>query len=187
MKSAGWLIMLVLPVLLSAQSPVKLCKWWVELKDKDDSPWSVDRPADFLTARSLERRALNGIEILEEDLPVNPQYVNALRKKGYIIHGTSRWMNAVAVIADTASALQLTQFPFVKKLTYLGRDIRVKNPPNKPQKKRTVFRENREPEAKFGPLGYSAVNLDPLRSPFLHEVGAKGAGIWVVEIGRAHV
>lgn len=187
MRSAGWLMMLVFPVWLQAQAGGKLCKWWVELKDKKDSPWSVDRPAEFLSARSLERRARNGVEVLEEDLPVNPQYVNALRKAGYVIHGTSRWMNAVAVIADTATGLQLATFPFVKKLTYLGRDIRVKNAPNRLDKRRTIFPQNREPEAKFGPLGYSAINLNPLQMPFLHDVGAKGAGIWVVVMDGGYI
>ena len=180
MKTAvGWLCLVLLPLMLPAQRQGKLCKWWVELKDKNNSPYSINDPAAFLSARSLDRRARNGVAVLPEDLPVNPQYIKSLRDAGYTIHGTSRWMNAVAIIADTATALKVTAFPFVQKLTYVGRHITIKNKPDKPPKKRTVFPQNREPEAKYGPLGYSIINLDPIGTPYLHDLGMRGDGIWV--------
>lgn len=162
-----------------AQQPAKLCKWWVEFKDKSNSPYSIHEPEAFLSARSIERRERNGCPVREEDLPVNPQYLTALRQKGFVLHGTSRWMNAAAIIADTATALKVMELPFVKQLTYLGRDIRIKNPPNRREKKRSVYPINTEPQARFGQQGYAAVNEGPLQTPFLHEIGARGAGIWV--------
>lgn len=177
--AAGWLCLVLLPLMLPAQRQGKLCKWWVELSDKNNSPYSINDPAAFLSARSLDRRARNGAAVLPEDLPVNPQYIKSLRDAGFTIHGTSRWMNAVAIIADTATALKVTAFPFVKNLTYIGRHITIKNKPNIPPKKRTVFPQNRTPEAKYGPLGYSIINLDPIGTPYLHDLGIRGDGIWV--------
>lgn len=69
-------------------------KYWVELRDKSNSPYCICRPAEFLSARALERRARTSIEIVENDLPVNPNYLEELKIAGAKIHSVSRWLNA---------------------------------------------------------------------------------------------
>jgi serine protease AprX len=165
---------------LWSQQPAVLGKWWIELTDKNESPFSLSRPEEFLSARSLERRHRAGAPVLEEDLPVNPQYLSALdQMPGIVIHGRSRWLNAVSVVADSASALALARLPFVQKVSYIGRDIRFKNPPNRPAKRRTNWAYQREAEAQFGPMGYSLINLAQAQVPLLYEAGARGQGIWI--------
>ncbi len=63
-------------VSLSGQKTPVPGKWWVEFTDKNNSPYCVCRPAEFLSARALERRARAGVEVVENDLPVNPAYIN---------------------------------------------------------------------------------------------------------------
>jgi len=161
-----------------AQSPA-LGKWWVELRDKSSTPFSLETPQTFLSARALERRANQGILLEEEDLPVNPAYVEAIRQKGLEIHGVSRWMNAVAIIADSVAASKVLDLPFVERLSYLGKHIRIKNPPNRPAKSRSVFPENRSAEIQFGPMGYGLINSTAIQVPFLQAVGARGKDIWI--------
>jgi hypothetical protein len=163
---------------VSAQTPW-LGKWWIEFKDKTETPYSLSRPQEFLSARSLERRAKQGVPVLAEDLPVAPAYLEGLRRLGLDIHGSSRWMNAAAVIADSVVIKSALELPYVHQVHYLGRHIRIKNPPNRPAKVRTVFPENRSAEAQFGPMGYGLINGAALQVPFLQAVGARGRGIWI--------
>ncbi|MFN3382179.1 MAG: peptidase S8, partial [Runella zeae] len=38
-------------------------KYLVLLKDKNSSPFSVDKPSDFLSTRAIERRTRQGIKV----------------------------------------------------------------------------------------------------------------------------
>lgn len=162
---------------LFAQAP-KLNKYWVEFTDKNNTPYCVCRPAEFLSARALERRARAGIEVVENDLPVNAVYVNALKINGVKVHGTSRWLNAAAVVADSAGAAGLKKLAFVKNVGYIGRHIPAKNPPNRPPKKRSPVKAYPKPEG-GGDFGYAGLQNSLLDIPALHLAGHRGAGIWV--------
>ncbi|MBV6441351.1 MAG: hypothetical protein EPGJADBJ_03035 [Saprospiraceae bacterium] len=168
---------LVFPLVLFSQAP-KPNKYWVEFTDKNNSPWCTCRPAEFLSARALERRARAGIAVVENDLPVNPGYVNALKINGVRVHSTSRWLNAAAVVADSAGAASLKKLPFVKKVEYIGRHIPAKNPPNRPSKKRAPVKAYPKPEG-GGALGYAGLQNSLLELPALYAAGHRGDGIWV--------
>jgi serine protease AprX len=156
-----------------------LYKWWLELADKNGTPHTIEHPETFLSARSIARRARVGAPTTFEDLPVSPEYLAQLRQQGFVLHGASRWLNGVAIIADTTTAMQAAALPFVKSMVNVGRDIRIKNPPNLPPKKRVAATPPESVEKKFGPLGYGSVNLDPINTPLLHDLGQRGTGIWV--------
>lgn len=168
---------LLFPSLLFSQSP-KLNKYWVEFTDKNNSPYCSCRPAEFLSARAIERRARAGIAVVENDLPVNPEYVKALKIKGVRLHTTSRWLNAAAVLSDSASVAPLKKLPFVKKVAYIGRHIPAKNPPNRPPKKREPTNDYPKPEG-GGQFGYTGLQNNLLNLPPLHLAGHRGDGIWV--------
>ena len=168
---------LFIPFFLSAQTP-KLNKYWVEFTDKNNSPFCTCRPAEFLSARALERRARAGIPVVENDLPVNSEYVNALKIKGVKLHTTSRWLNAATVLADSASVAPLKKLPFVKKVEYIGRHIAAKNPPNRRAKKRTPVKTYPRPEG-GGVSGYTGLQNSLLNLSPLHLAGHRGDGIWV--------
>ena len=53
-------------------------RYMIHFTDKNDSPYSVDKPSEFLTESSIERKAKFGIEIDELDLPVNETEVQLL-------------------------------------------------------------------------------------------------------------
>lgn len=162
-----------------AQNAPPAGKWWVEFADKKNSPYCLCRPAEFLSARALERRARAGIPLVDNDLPVNPQYVQTLARNGVKIHNTSRWLNAATVIADSAAAQALERLPFVRKLTYIGRDIRVKNKPNRSPKKRNPLNEIPRAEGSRSTYGYASLQNSMLGIPLLHAAGNRGEGIWV--------
>ena len=171
-------VLLMLSVSLAAQP--RLSKYWVEFSDKAGTPYCVCRPGEFLSARALDRRAREGVAIDASDLPVSPVYLNALRNLGARIHNTSRWLNAAAVIADSAAAQQIGQLPFVKKVAYLGPDLRIKNPPNRPPKQRTFLAEApRMRGAGAQSMGHAQGQNRQLGIPLLYQAGVRGRGIWV--------
>jgi hypothetical protein len=171
------LLFVILEESLLAQAP-KLNKYWVEFTDKNNSPYCTCRPAEFLSARALERRARAGIAIEENDLPVNPHYLKALEINGVKLHGTSRWLNAASVLADDDGAASLKNLPFVKKVEYIGRHIKYRNPPNRPTKKRKPAKSYPKPGGD-NPYGYAGLQNSLLNMAALYAAGHRGEGIWV--------
>lgn len=176
-RLAGILFFWLISSSLSAQSGAG--KWWVEFTGKDNTPFCLCRPAEFLTARALERRKRAGIDLNEQDLPVDPAYLKALETAGARLHNTSKWLNAAAVIADSATALGLKALPFVRAVRYLGKDLKILNPPNRQAKQRQPL--DKWPVAEDGSsiYGYAGLQNSLLGTPLVHATGARGAGIWV--------
>lgn len=116
------LLLVVFGTPLLAQKP-PLRKYWVSFSDKTHTPYCTCRPAEFLSARSLARRQRAQVPVLEEDLPVDPAYLKALRATGVQVHSTSRWLNAAAIIADTNTVKLVRKLPFVRQVEYIGKHI----------------------------------------------------------------
>ena len=117
----GWLIGLLLLSQLPGFGQTTR-KYLVLLRDKAGTPYSVGRPDQFLSQRSILRRQKQGIPVLERDLPVNPAYVTQLEQAGARIWFTSRWLNAVLVEATDATIATVQQLPVVKGLEF-GRSL----------------------------------------------------------------
>ena len=45
--------------------------YWVSFTDKNNTPYSIQKPEEFLSERSIARRVKQDIGIAEDDLPVN--------------------------------------------------------------------------------------------------------------------
>jgi hypothetical protein len=50
----------------------------VFFKNKTGSPYSITQPDQFLSQRAIDRRIRQGIAVFEEDIPVNPAYVQGM-------------------------------------------------------------------------------------------------------------
>ncbi|MDX1910579.1 MAG: S8 family serine peptidase [Saprospiraceae bacterium] len=158
----------------------KISKFWIEFTDKDNTPYCTCRPAEFLSARALERRANAGIAIVENDLPVDPAYLEALKKEGAVIHHTSRWLNAAAIMSDSLTARRIERLPFVRKIQYLGPHLKYRHAPNRSPKKRAPLAKAPAIEGDDIPLwGYAGQQNQLLGIPALHTLGHRGKDIWV--------
>jgi len=80
--------------------------YWIQFSDKNNNTYSLDRPLEFLSQRSLDRRARQGILLAQNDLPVSAPYLDSLRKIGGKILFTSRWQNAAVVYSPDTTFLQ---------------------------------------------------------------------------------
>ena len=89
--------------------------YFVFFKDKDNSHFSIDKPEEFLTQRSITRRQKQGITITERDLPVNEVYVQEIITQGAKVIYTSKWLNAVIIETDITTLAAVEALPYVDK------------------------------------------------------------------------
>jgi len=95
-------------------------RYMVFLTDKDGSPFSVDQPEAFLSPRALERRQQHGFEVAQEDLPVDPGYVEQVAGTGVEVYYRSRWFNAVLIQADMSQIPLVADLEIVDRVEYVG-------------------------------------------------------------------
>jgi serine protease AprX len=105
----------------------------VFFRDKAGTPFSVTRPEAFLSARSLARRARQGIAVRVRDLPVNPAYVARVQAVAGApqVRYTSRWFNAVVIACDSATLARVRALPEVSAAQTLSAASRPTAPTNR--------------------------------------------------------
>src|SRR5690606_21752400 len=96
-------------------------KHLIYFTDKQDSPFSFEKPELYLSSKSLERRNRQGIALSTRDFPVNPTYVTALKEQGASVLYTSRWFNAAVVQCTPEKVAQLQSLSFVRSSQNLNR------------------------------------------------------------------
>jgi serine protease AprX len=165
-----------LPASLGAQSakPENLAYYWVVFRDKAESPYSVERPEEFLSPRAIARRAQFGISITEEDFPVTPHYLRQLGEQGAKVRHSSRWLNAATVLMPPDSVDKLRVLPYVDSVVYVGRYF----PPRQPVAGvfDTTSSANR---ASSNAYGYAQRQIDMLKGTSLHQLGYRGRDVWI--------
>lgn len=106
---------LFLFILLGITTPIfSQDRYIVFFKDKASSPYTISNPSAYLSQRAIDRRTRMGIAIDSSDLPVNPNYLQAVVNSGAKILNQSRWFNSVTIQADTNQVLNIAQNSFVK-------------------------------------------------------------------------
>lgn len=107
----------------SAMANDSTSHWFIEFKDKHNSLYSVDRPWEYLSVKAIDRRNKFRINIDEQDLPVNTEYVQTIDfLRGTRIVQTTKWLNGVEVILDESANIEdIRQQTFVKQVVFLGK------------------------------------------------------------------
>lgn len=113
MKKALFFLISVLYTIVSV-AQVAPNTYWIRFADKDSSPYSIDFPEQFLSDRAIQRRVAQGIVIQENDLPVNPTYIEAVAETGVTLLNVSKWFNSVTIYTTDQTALdEISALPFV--------------------------------------------------------------------------
>ena len=147
------------------------------LTDKLATTQSLDRPQQFLSERSIERRIRQHLPIDSTDLPVPQQYVRQFAVKGSTVLGTSRWQNTVVVrAADTLLLNKLAQLPIVReaRCVYIAPDS-IDDADDISWNVRDSF--NRWDSVRNEPYGMAAHQIEMLNGLRLHEAGLTGKGM----------
>ena len=92
-----WLGLALAGLTATAQQPQDTLKYRISLTDKAATTYSIDKPEEFLSAKSIARRQRQGLPIDSTDLPVCKKYVDELRQTGAHIVLTGKWENFVTV------------------------------------------------------------------------------------------
>lgn len=107
--------LLILAMIFGYTAKAQVNQYFVYFNNKTGTPFSVSQPGQFLSSKSIERRANQEIPITEEDLPVNPAYVQLVKSTGAETFFTSRWWNGVLVECDETTLAQVNALACVNK------------------------------------------------------------------------
>lgn len=178
------LLLSILMLQLSAQDTANCFR--IQLKDKAQSPYSVNRPEEFLSPRAINNKARYNIPITEEDFPVNPQYKQQICAVDNSIRilAESKWQNTVVIYCPKASALETVKslsFTDTTVIPVASYDLEVL------QKKGKKVSENydflSQSEIRFDSLYDYGPGWDQIafhNGHRLHELGFYGDGMLIV-------
>jgi subtilisin family serine protease len=121
----------------------------ITFKDKGNYKISDFDAADLLSPAAISRRIKNGIDFPDyRDLPVNRDYIKAVRTMGLELHCTSRWMNSALFKSETEADINnILDFPFISEAKV------VKHPGSKANHQdKLLFKTNGETASAYEPL-----------------------------------
>lgn len=150
-------------------------RYFVYLKDKSNSTFSVATPEKFLSKRSIDRRKNQNISINALDIPVNINYINQLKTAGAKIIGTSKWLNAVLIETNPEILGKISKLDFVKNVDG-NQDIRGAKLSNTSEKTTTIDKFGSYEEFNYG---NSLNQIQQLGVDEMHKNGFTGKGILV--------
>lgn len=177
------LIILVFFFQFSGISQTAPDKYWIQFSDKNNSPFSLSSPEQFLSKECIDRRIRQGIGFDELDVPVNDSYVQQVTELcNCEVHQISKWFNAITVsLSDSLIAQQIATLPFVLNVKSV-RKIKPADPAdtkNAIAKNGVNFSEQYCEE--FLPYGEGFRQIEMLNGHLLHELQFTGKGVRVAQ------
>lgn len=157
--------------------------YFIEFTDKNNTPYSLDNPLEYLSQRAIDRRQAQNIAIDSLDLPVNPSYITALQELGLEIVNPTKWLNGTTVRTnDYNLVLQARNLPFVKSIPRF--EIDTVETAKKVNKAMTVTVNSpstnilmpKYTQSEYG-LSYNQIALH--NGHLLHAEGFKGEGMLI--------
>ena len=168
---------------LMQDSQAQFTRWIVVFKDKNNSPYSIRRPQEYLSREALKRRYTYKIPIEVSDLPVNPAYISEVVAQGPVVYiSQSKWLNQVLINCNNTATLdKIRALPFVKGVDGVRNLVQPENPVDKFKETTTAVSENQlkiaEPAANRYNYGNSYGQVHIHNGEFLHNKGFTGKGI----------
>jgi subtilisin family serine protease len=162
----------------------------VELTDKRATGFSLNRPQDFLSARSLDRRRRQGIAIDSADLPVCASYIDSIRNiRNVIVLNASKWLNQVAIQTGDAQALKrIRSFSFVKSVSQASFRSTLQTDEKDLTEEMFTDAPNRIRETKGSVVNYglNRGQIDIHKGSFLHDLGFRGQGMMIAMLDAGY-
>lgn len=169
-------LLLFIGIAFVANAQIASNFYWIQFTDKNNSPYSIDNPEAYLSQRALQRRANQGIAIDEYDIPVNPQYLQAVADCGAELVNPSKWLNGVTVRItnpDVLNAVRALEFVETTRAC-------VNNPEAQRMKERWLAKEMDFSPAENPMRGYyggAYTQINQLNGIALHDSGYQGEGM----------
>jgi len=151
-------------------------KYAIHFKDKTGTPYQFNTPLQFLSERALERRYKFDINLSEDDLPINPQYIKQVEEKGATILLSSKWLNCVLVQCETTALIQIKELNFVDSIVFVyphKNDVQL-------HEKQPIITNDKTVNKKYDPFYGNASNqIEQINGINLHKKGYDGEGILI--------
>ena len=116
-------------------------RYMVFFTDKEGTEFTESNPEAFLSQRAIQRRTNQEIPIIENDLPVNREYVDALTGLGIDVYFTTKWLNGALVEFDEALFDQVLEQTFVKSAELVAPGPKLLKSPDNEYERTTLFNE----------------------------------------------
>ncbi|MCL2040844.1 MAG: S8 family serine peptidase [Bacteroidales bacterium] len=150
----------------------------IHFTDKNDSPYSIDEPLAFLSQKSLDRRAKFNISLTDDDLPVNPDYIEQVKTEGAELLFSSRWINcALARIPDSVMLENIENLACVDTVIFVKPGDAPTSKSVKPLLTTAPELIEQQPQASI--YGYADEQIRQLNGIPLHEAGYQGEDILI--------
>ncbi|MEP6927941.1 MAG: S8 family serine peptidase [Ginsengibacter sp.] len=177
----------------SASVSAQFSKYIVKFKDKAGTPFTINNPSQFLSAKSITRRTKQNIAIDETDLPITPRYIDSLRLAGnVIILDKSKWLNQVCIqTTDVAALAKINSLPFVITTQPLMRPVSAQATGNNKfneQINSITTPQSLNNISDFYNYGNSYAQIHIHEGEYLHDKGFHGEGmlIAILDAGFYH-
>jgi subtilisin family serine protease len=161
-------------------------RYWVKFSDKNGSPFSINAPEAFLSQRAIQRRLNQNIAVIENDIPVNQTYIDAVAATGAQILNRSKWHNSVTILSnDSAQIDAINALPFVVNVNAVALAQQpVVDLHNKFGVLNEVLNKTEvaSPSISNADYGMGLNQIDMLGGIQLHEAGFRGQGVLIAVI-----
>ncbi len=153
---------------------------WVQFTDKNNSPFSLDQPLQFLSQDAIELRAQRGLPFDSYDIPVNPVYVDqVLNVTGGGLHVKSKWLNGIVIqVADSVMLESLGSLPFVSGFRKVKSEDATSTFDPLPYLRNSVLTDTCTEAEEYG---YSRSQVTMLDLHRLHALGWTGRGVRIAQ------
>ena len=182
------LLLLTLMSLFAIESSAQFTRYLVKLKNKAGTPYTINNPSAYLSARAIARRTRYNIAIDSTDLPVNPSYISQIAAVSNVtVLNASKWLNQVSIqTSDAAAITAISTLPFVESVSGLA--ARVAENENYTTRNKFELEEkvteipfqrtvSTQDYFNYGTNSFNEIHLH--NGEFLHNIGLRGQGMVV--------
>ena len=150
--------------------------YFVQFRNKFNTPFSLTSPSAFLSSKAIERRIRTGVGFDSLDIPVNETYIQQVIQQGNSnLLLKSKWFNSITVeLIDTAIAATWKQ-----QVEALPCVLHVKSLPSVPLEKISIHKGTQSEDALISNefYGPSFRQTEMLNGHLLHQLGLNGQGM----------
>jgi len=152
---------------------IEKSKYWVNFTNKDNTPFSIDNPEEYLSERAIARRIRQGIGITDQDLPVDPVYLNELKNLGIQVINVSKWLNGAIVSSDDDELMDtLENYTYIASEPQLIKPV-IADKTYKYNKFRNICLSG------YPPYGFSSNQIEMIHGDYLHRLDFEGQGMLI--------
>ena len=152
--------------------------FYIQFANKNNTPYSLSNPSDYLSARAVARRTHLAAVYDSTDLPIQPNYLTQIENLGVHLHNRSKWMNgATALLSDSSKMSLVRTLPFVTFVQYTGKVELA-----------SAVSAQRVMAASNFDYGLANTQINQLTGKYLHNLGYRGKGmvIGILDAGFAN-